>query len=297
MSLLTSDTTLLGLQDRQWIWLATVVFASTFVLGTYSALKLRRKTGRPYVLSLVSFGWLLQTIGLYARGRQYGGCPLSNTFELVQFMVWSAIAIYIFVGPAFRVSLLGVFTSGFASLFSVLSVAIPQWDSPSGEPIFGDTPWIEVHAALALFSYGVFGVLTLTSAMYLLQSRSLKTKQVGGLFPFLPSIVELLSINRRLLLLGFIILTASLGIGYRYFMQDMDSVIALKLSATLSVWLAYGIALALRLKLVLSSKRFSWACIAIFVAALLSLAAVNRNQNVGKPPQASLPSHCISRAS
>lgn len=293
MTLPISGTILLGLQDTQWIWLATVVFASTFVLGTYSALKLRRKTGRPYILSLVSFGWILQTIGLYARGLQYGGCPLSNKFELVQFMVWSAIAIYIFVGPAFRVSLLGVFTSGFASLFSILSIAFPQWDSPSGEPIFGSSPWIEVHAALALFSYGVFGVLALTSAMYLLQSRSLKTKQVGGLFPFLPSIVELVSINRRLLLLGFLILTASLGIGYRYFMEDMNSVIALKLSATLGVWLAYGLALALRLKLVLSSKNFSWVCIAIFVAALLSLAAVNRNQNTSKAPQASLPSHCV----
>ena len=112
---------LLGLQDKQWIWLATVVFASTFFLGTYSALKLRRKTGRPYILGLVTFGWILQTVGLYARGLQYHGCPLANRFELVQFMVWSAILLYIFVGPAFRVSLLGVFTSGFACVLYLSS--------------------------------------------------------------------------------------------------------------------------------------------------------------------------------
>ncbi|MDQ8205076.1 cytochrome c biogenesis protein CcsA [Pelagicoccus sp. SDUM812003] len=276
----SQSPSLFGLADRQWIWLATVVFASSFVLGTYSALKLRRKTGRPYILSLVSFGWILQTIGLYARGLQYGGCPLANQFELVQFMVWSAIAIYIFVGPAFRVSLLGVFTSGFACLFSILSLVFTHWDSPSREPIFGDSPWIETHAALALFSYGVFGVLTLTSAMYLLQSRSLKKKKVvGGLFPFLPSIVELNSINQRLLSMGVIILTVSLGIGYQYFAQDHSSVIAIKLTSTLLVWVAYGITLFLRLRHILSSKRFSWVCIVIFLAALLSLAAVNRNQS------------------
>ncbi len=269
---------LFGLADKQWIWVATVVFASTFVLGSYSALKLHRKTGRPYILGLVTFGWILQTIGLYARGLQYGGCPLSNQFELVQFMVWSAIAIYIFVGPAFRVSLLGVFTSGFACIFSILSLALGHWDNPSREPIFGDSPWIETHAALALFSYGVFGVLTLTSAMYLLQSHSLKTKKVvGGLFPFLPSIVELVDINRRLLAMGFLILTVSLAIGYRYFMEDLDSVLTVKLAATLAVWVAYAVTLALRLKFALSSKKFAWACIGIFVAALLSLAAVNRS--------------------
>ncbi|MDQ8185683.1 cytochrome c biogenesis protein CcsA [Pelagicoccus sp. SDUM812002] len=269
---------LFGLADKQWIWVATVVFASTFVLGSYSALKLRRKTGRPYILGLVTFGWVLQTIGLYARGLQYGGCPLSNQFELVQFMVWSAIAIYIFVGPAFRVSLLGVFTSGFACIFSILSLVLQHWDNPSREPIFGDSPWIETHAALALFSYGVFGVLTLTSAMYLLQSRSLKTKNVvGGLFPFLPSIVELVSINRRLLLMGFVILTVSLAIGYKYFIQDLDSVLTIKLAATIAVWLAYAATLLLRQKFSLSTKKFAWACIGIFVAALLSLAAVNRS--------------------
>lgn len=268
---------LFGLADKQWIWIATVVFASTFVLGTYSAVKLHRKTGRPYILGLVTFGWILQTIGLYARGLQYGGCPLANQFELVQFMVWSAIAIYVFVGPSFRVSLLGVFTSGFACVFSILSLAISDWDTPSREPIFGDSPWIETHAALALFSYGVFGILALTSAMYLLQSRSLKSKKAAsGIFPFLPSIVELVSINRRLLVMGFVILTVSLGIGYKYFFQDQDSVLTVKLAATVLVWLAYGIVLALRLKLVLSSKKFAWACIYIFVAALLSLAAVNR---------------------
>ncbi|MBD5780375.1 cytochrome c biogenesis protein CcsA [Pelagicoccus sp. NFK12] len=275
---------LLGLADKQWIWIATVVFASTFVLGSYSALKLRRKTGRPYILGLVTFGWVLQTIGLYARGLQYGGCPLSNQFELVQFMVWSAIAIYIFVGPAFRVSLLGVFASGFACVFSILSLALENWDDPSRKPIFGESPWIETHAALALFSYGVFGVLTLTSAMYLLQSRSLKTKKVvGGLFPFLPSIVELVSINRRLLVMGFSILTVSLAIGYRYFMEDLESVLTIKLASTVAVWIAYAITLALRLKFSLTSKKFAWACIGIFLAALLSLAAVNRSTKSSSP--------------
>ncbi|OUW18345.1 MAG: hypothetical protein CBD18_02880 [Opitutales bacterium TMED158] len=270
---------LLGLEDREWIFLATVVYAITTILGSYSTLKLRRKTGRPYTVGLVAFGWILQTIGLYARGLQYGGCPLANRFELVQFLVWSAIALYIFVGPAFRVSLLGMFNSGFASLLSIISLAIPAWDSPSREPIFGESPWIETHAALALFSYGVFGVLTLTSFMYLLQSRSLKQKKMGGFFPYMPSIFELTQINLRLLVLGFLILSCSLAIGSVYWTHSIDSVEALKIGATVAVWLAYGVLLLLRLKEKLSYKQYSWACIAIFAIALLSLDAVDRSSS------------------
>lgn len=268
---------LFGLEDREWIFLATVVFTITTILGSYSTLKLHRKTGRPYTVGLVSFGWILQTIGLYARGLQYGGCPLSNRFELVQFLVWSAIALYIFVGPAFRVSLMGMFTSGFASALSIVSLAVQSWDGPSREPIFGNSPWIETHAALALFSYGVFGVLTVTSFMYLLQSRSLKQKKVGGLFPYMPSIFELTQINLRLLVLGFCILSGSLAIGSVYWSSSVDSVEFLKIGATVIVWFAYGILLLLRVKESLSYKQYSWACIAIFAIALLSLDAVDRS--------------------
>jgi HemX protein len=266
---------LFGLEDREWIFLATVVFTVTTILGSYSTLKLHRKTGRPYTLGLISFGWILQTIGLYARGLQYGGCPLANRFELVQFLVWSAIVLYIFVGPAFRVSLLGMFTSGFASLLSILSLGFESWDSPGREPIFGLSPWIEMHAALALFSYGVFGILALTSSMYLLQSRSLKQKKMGGLFPYMPSILELTHINLRLLVLGFCILSISLAIGSVYWSQDIESVNTLKLGATIAVWLAYGILLLLRKRESLSYKQYSWACIIIFAIALLSLDAVD----------------------
>ncbi|MCH6254957.1 cytochrome c biogenesis protein [Puniceicoccaceae bacterium K14] len=266
--------TFLGLEDLQWIRLATIVFAGTFFLGTYSALKLRRKTGRPYILSLVVFGWALQTFGLYARGLEYGGCPLANKFELVQFMVWSAIALYIFIGPAFRVSLLGVFTSAFATIFSILSLSVTSWDNLNRTPIFGDNPWIEMHAATALFSYGVFGILALTSAMYLIQSRNLKKKKIGGLFPYLPSIVELSNINMRLAWMGFAILSVSLGIGSFYWAKNLDSVDFVKLSATVIVWLAYGILAILRASQTLTSKRYSWSSIILFALALLSLGAV-----------------------
>ena len=264
----------LGLNDKQWIWLATAIFAAISAFGTYSALKLKRRTGHSYVIGLVILGWILQTTGLYVRGQEYGGCPLANQFELVQFVVWSAIALYIFVGSAFRVSLLGVFISGFATIFSILSLSISSWDNLDRTPIFGDNPWIEIHAALALFSYGVFGILALTSAMYLLQSRSLKKKKMGGLFPFLPSIVELATINMRLAWIGFCIFSSSLCIGSIHWFSDLDSVNFQKIGTSILVWFSYGLLIIVRARQNIGIKKYSWTAIYLFIAAILSLNAV-----------------------
>lgn len=270
--------TFLGLADKQWILAATLVFAFAFSRGAYTALRLRRKTSHPLMLVLVGAGWVFQTIGLYARGMEYGGCPLANRFELIQFLVWSAVVLYLFVGSSFRVSLLGVFISGLATLLSVLSLIIPSWDSADRQPIFGDSPWIEVHAALALFSYGVFGILALTSCMYLLQARSLKSRRTGGLFHFMPSIVELAEINGRLALIGFSILTISLAIGRVYWSREaLDAANYAKLATTVSVWAAYGILILLRWRWALSAKRFAWTAIVFFLAALASLQAVDQD--------------------
>jgi HemX protein len=61
--------------------------------------------------------------------------------------------------------------------------------------------------------------------------------------------------------------------------RDMSSVNLAKLFATFAIWLAYAGALGLRLRGILLAKRFSWACLALFVAALLSLGPVDRSRH------------------
>jgi ABC-type uncharacterized transport system permease subunit len=213
------------------------------------------------------------------RGRAVGGCPLGNQFEFYQFIAWSAITLYLVVGVTFRNSLLGYFTSALASALTMLSLAIPAWDATQRAHIFGSNPWIELHAALAVFSYGVFGLLALTSILFLLRNHSLKSKHLGGWFSFLPSIIDLDHIGVRLLIAGVTILAVSLGVGSAYWVRDMASVNLTKLIVTLAIWLAYTVALCLRLRGILLAKRFSWACLALFVAALLSLGPVDRSRH------------------
>jgi HemX protein len=271
-----------GLTDRNWLWLAAECYLAGLLLGTWFLVRHTRRSG--LINAVIAIGYLFQLIGLWLRGRAVGGCPLGNTFEIFQFTAWSAITLYLIVGVTFRLSLLGYFTSCLAAAVTLVSLSIPAWDATRREHIFGGNPWIELHAALALFSYGVFALLALTSVMFLLRNYSLKKKHPGGGFTFLPSILDLDHMSVRLLSIGVILLTASLAVGAAYWLRDLESVNLTKLLLTVAVWLAYGIALAQRLRGRLLAQRFAWAGVILFGVALVSLWPVDASRHALPPP-------------
>ena len=271
-----------GLTDRSWLWLAAECYAVGLLLGTWFLL---RRSRHPGALNLIiAVGYVFQVLGLWLRGRAVGGCPLGNTFEIFQFTAWSAITLYLIVGVTFRLSLLGYFTSCLAAALTLVSLAIPAWDAARREHIFGGNPWIELHAALALFSYGVFALLALTSVMFLLRNYSLKHKHPGGGFTFLPSIMDLDHMSLRLLVIGVTLLTASLAVGAAYWVRDIPSVNPTKLLLTVAVWLAYAVALGLRLRGRLLARRFAWTGVVLFGLALFSLWPVDESRHALPPP-------------
>lgn len=271
-----------AITDRTWLWAAAGCYFAGFALGAIALLRRGRPAGAP-TYALIAVGYVLQLAGLMVRGRAVGGCPLGNQFELYQFTAWSATTLYLIVGVTFRHSLLGYFTSALATGLTVVSLAIPSWDAAVRTQIFGSNPWIELHAALAVFSYGVFGLVALTSVMFLLRHHSLKSKHLDGWFALLPSIRDLDHIGVRLLGTATVILTAALGVIALIFLRDPAAVSAPKFFATSAVWLAYVVLLILRLRGRLIAQRFAWTGAVLYVAALLSLSLVNSNRPAPPP--------------
>ena len=269
---------LADIADRTWLWAAAGFYLAGFVLGTFALVR-GAKPSSVANYALILIGYALQFIGLGVRGHAVGGTPIGNTFELFQFTAWSAITLYLVIGVTFRTSMLGYFTSCLAAVLTLVSLAIPAWDATRRPHIFGGNPWIEMHASLALFSYGVFALLALTSVMFLARNYSLKSKNLGGWFSFLPSILDLDHISVRLLSAGVTILSLSLAAISLYWLRDTASADFPKILSTVAVWLAYAIVLALRLSGRLFAKRFAWTCLALFAAALLSLGPVDSSRH------------------
>ncbi|MEX2382034.1 MAG: cytochrome c biogenesis protein CcsA [Opitutales bacterium] len=259
----------LGIDDRTWIWAGAILYSFAFLFALHFVIR-SRKYSRPLLFGIIACGFLFQTIGLYLRGMEIGGCPLGNAFEIIQFIVWSLILLYMVVGPAFRMSLLGFFSAGLSAVLGVTSLLAPGLDAQR-TIVFGDNVWLELHAALALFSYGVFGILALTSSMYLLQNYSLKKKKMKGIFGFLPSIRQLEQMNFRLLLTGLVLLTISLTIGSHYGFYQEAAIQGAKLAFTAGIWAAYLIVFVLRLRLTLVAEELAWTCIALFLVSLVSI--------------------------
>jgi ABC-type uncharacterized transport system permease subunit len=273
--------------DRFWFWLAGACYFAGLVLGTAAVLR-RRPHSRGLMNAIVVAGYALHSCALYLRGIEVRGCPLGNQFEIFQFTAWSATTLYLVVGTTFRISLLGYFTSMLSAALTLLSLAMPAWDATHRVNIFGGNAWIEFHAALALFSYGVFGLLSLTSILFLLRHFSLKNKRLDGTFAFLPSIVDLDQIGYRLLITGVALLATSLLVGASWWIRNPGAVNPLKIAVTASIWIAYATALGLRLRGRVQGKRLAKVCIALFAVALLSLSLITPRRPV--PGPASVPS-------
>ncbi len=265
-------------EARDLLWLAAILYGAGLVTGLSLASKRSKLASSLIPLVLIVAGFIAQTKGLAARGELVKGCPLGNGLELIQFILWSVVFGYLIIRVLFRLNLLGSFAAGLACLGGAASLLAPTldenyWAMKGYDGIFSNH-WVELHASVAIFSYGIFGLLAVVSVMYLIQQNALKAKRSGTLSPFLPSIHQLETAGERLLLVGSVFLTGSIVVGSLDWTRSPESVSSAKVGLTVLLWLAYCALWYLHFRQKLYGKKFAKACIALFVVAILSLGVV-----------------------
>src|SRR5438067_2507226 len=195
-----------------------LLVASTFcfLLGfAYTMFALGTGRYRPsrFNFAAILLGFVFQTAFLFLRGDAIGHCPLTNLFEVFIFLSWSMVLLYMMVGTAYRLSLLGAFTSPLVFVFQVFALtALP--DTPRAIARSAPNPWLELHAAISIIAYGAFALACVAGVMYLVQERQLKTHQIHSFFFQMPPIADLATAMDRLLLTGFVLLTVGLLSGF-----------------------------------------------------------------------------------
>jgi HemX protein len=213
-------------------------------------------------LAFMGGGFVLQSAFLYVRGVQSGRCPIANLPELLVFLCWAVVLYYFVIGSAFRLSLLGVFSYPLVvALQTIALILMPP--AVQGESEF----WRELHAALAVLSYGAFAMAGIAGVMFLVQHRHLKTRNLGGLFYKLPPIEHLSLVIIRLMMCGFVLLT--IGIASAYKMSETPS--ATKLVLSYAVWAVYAGVLAVYWIKGLSSRHLASIAVGAFVLELFTL--------------------------
>jgi HemX protein len=217
---------------------------------------------------VIASGFVLQTAFLFLRGRALGRCPLTNLFEVFVFMAWSVALIYLLVGPAYRLSLMGAFTAPLILLMQGFALLAPI-DRPRA-PRMEVNSWLEFHASVSIVAYGAFALACVAGLMYLLQERQLKARKLHSIFHHLPPLNELFAAITRLLWLGFGLYTAGLVSGF----FTGEPLPRLKMACAILVWVFYGAILQGRHFFRLTPKHVAALCVIAFTAAVSVLWAI-----------------------
>jgi ABC-type uncharacterized transport system permease subunit len=215
-------------------------------------------------------GFAFQTAFLMVRGRALNACPLTNLFEVLIFLSWSMVLLYFVVGTAYRLSLLGVFTSPLAFVFQAFALMAPIDSAPGPRARVVAQPWLEMHAAISIIAYGAFALACVAGVMYLVQERQLKTHRLRGLFFYLPPIADLAVAINRLILTGFALLTVGLASGFMVKGVEWG-----KVTWGVGVWLIYGAVFAADKWRRVTPRRVAVAAFSITLATLWGLHFIN----------------------
>ena len=245
--------------DRWFLIIATLLAAIGGVWGMISVLWL----GAAVVCQL---GFLS------LRGHLRGACPLQDIGEILVFLAWAITSIYLLIGPAYRISLLGVFTAPLvfglqaAALISGMLTALPVRELPTG--VFH-----ALHSSLSVLAYGALAVAGVAGIMFLVLDRQLKAHVMrSGLFRNLPPAHELLVSLERLLWLGTGLLTCGVVAGF--LMPRTPQMQHTHLFLALAVWAGYAGLLAVKAVRGLTGRKLALSTVAMFIFSLLVFARV-----------------------
>ncbi len=250
--------------DRSLLISATACFLAA-VIRTLLTLRAGVFLPGRFNFAVIAFGFLLQTAFLWVRGNAIGRCPITNLFEVFVFLAWSIVLVYMLVGPAYRLSLMGAFTAPLVFAIQAFALLAPV-DAPHQARTRANA-WLEFHASMSMIAYGAFALTCVAGLMYLLQERQLKTRQLHSVFQHLPPLHNLFTAITRLLWLGFGLYTAGLVSGF----LTGQPLPLIKMICAFIVWVFYGGILWGRHLRLIAPKRIAALSVLAFTAAVTIL--------------------------
>ncbi len=254
--------------DRWFLIAATLLAAAGGIWGMISVHRGKRS---PWTLAWM-FAVLLCQIGFLAvRGEMRSACPLMDRGEILAFLAWSLTLFYLLVGPAYRISLLGVFTAPVVAIFQ-LAALIPGTLTANPTKLAQGNPWHETHSAMSVLAYGALALAAVAGVMFLVLDRQLKEQHLkSGLFRNLPPVRELLISLERLLWLGTALLSVGIVAG---FLMPRTAAAWGHFIAAIAVWAAYALLLAIKQVRGMTGRRLSLSAVVLFLLSLAVFAFV-----------------------
>lgn len=156
-----------------------------------------------HLAGLVAFGFVHRSLPLVGLG------PASSTLALT-------IAVLVLAAAAFREEVRPAMLFVIPLTVLLLGEAVFVGVDPATHRTAFRGPWFVAHVGTVFAGYAALALASGAAAMYALQYRSLKRKDFGRAFGFLPSLETLDGLNRIGLAVGFSALTLGLIAGWSW---------------------------------------------------------------------------------
>ncbi|MBI2890206.1 MAG: cytochrome c biogenesis protein CcsA [Nitrospirae bacterium] len=257
-----------------YLFLAAAVCYAVGGLGYIAYLWRLSAPLRNLGLGGVLLGLFLQLLALGWRFSEVGYLPIASFHEAMSFFLWCVLAAFALLQIRYPLAILGSFLSPLALVFLLLAVSASK--QPSAAHIPGG-PLFALHVVVSFLGEGAFAIACAGAVMYLMQEHYLKRKDFGALYNRLPSLTTVERLNTACLWMGFLFLTAGVGMGFVIAHREWAGAWHWdpKLVFSLAVWLLLALALAARRLQGWSGRRSAWLMVVTFTAVMFTLLGVN----------------------
>jgi ABC-type uncharacterized transport system permease subunit len=193
-----------------WLRIAVAIYGAGLAYALY-ALLLRREAFSKSLMPVLAPGWVLHGVALTEVAVMYGRGALFTIHQSESLLAWVLTGLFLAMYVRYRTTSPGLFVVPVVFLLS-LSAALAQRPAHFTSP-WARNGWIVAHIALIFIGYSALFLSFVSSLLYLVQERSLKSKRMLTALNRLPSLQTIDEMGYRTLLIGFPFITIGLIMG------------------------------------------------------------------------------------
>jgi ABC-type uncharacterized transport system permease subunit len=259
----------MGLNDTILL-LAVIAYA---IAGTAYYLAVARRAMTPESLRIASVamlaGALLHLLSIVNGSVRAHTCPVTSVQFAVSLTGLVTVGIFLTLASRVRIEPLGAMVAPLG-LVALISSQFMHRGNVAPEP---PKLWLAIHITSNVVGVGLFVLSAGVGAAYLIQASRLKRKRAeAGERHYLPGLLPLEKLMRRLLLIGFVPLSLGVTTGAAFANRlRFGSVDALRIGLSYGVWLLAGLMIVVGPLAGWRGRKIAWGNI---TGALVSLLVV-----------------------
>lgn len=168
-----------------------------------------RDSLRPAGPILLATAVMAQALALVIR-TLHVGFPVTRFEEGLEFLGWTLSVVFLIVHRIYGLPVIGTVIAPAAFLLTLVGVLLSA--GAAEIPPALRSVWLPIHVTLAFLGNAVLAIAFATSLVYLFEDNRLKSKR-PRLMPRFPSLEKLDTLNHRLIVWGFPLLTLGIVSG------------------------------------------------------------------------------------